>query len=88
MALHISLIRKKESVFSVYVCKKIEDIYDYYYDGSVECKEFKIDLKHKRISFMINEYEFTFNLLTREIKKIYDTKKMEEIKISEIHSKF
>ena len=37
---------------------------------------------------MINEYEFTFNLLTREIKKIYDTKKMEEIKISEIHSKF
>lgn len=79
---------KKIKIKNIIECKKIEDIYDYYYDGSVECKEFKIDLKHKRISFMINEYEFTFNLLTREIKKIYDTKKMEEIKISEIHSKF
>ena len=34
---------------------------------------------------MINEYEFTFNLLTREIKKIYDTKKMEEIEQYEKH---
>lgn len=73
---------KKIKIKNILDCKKIEDIYDYYYDGSVVCKEFKIDLKDKRISFMINEYKFTFNLLTGEIKKIFDTKKMLEIKRS------
>ena len=66
---------KKIKIKNILDCKKIEDIYDYYYDGSVECKEFKIDLKHKRISFMINEYKFTFNLLTGEIKKFLIQKK-------------
>ena len=37
-------------------------------------------IANKRISFMINEYKFTFNLLTGKIKKIFDTKKMLEIK--------
>ena len=73
---------KKIKIKNILDCKKIEDIYDYYYDGSVVYKEFKIDLKDKRISFMINEYKFTFNLLTGEIKKIFDTKKMLEIKRS------
>lgn len=73
---------KKIKIKNILDCKKIEDIYDYYYDGSVVCKEFKIDLKDKRISFMINEYKFTFNLLTGEIKKIFDTKKMLETKRS------
>ena len=73
---------KKIKIKNILDCKKIEDIYDYYYDDSVVCKEFKIDLKDKRISFMINEYKFTFNLLTGEIKKIFDTKKMLEIKRS------
>ena len=73
---------KKIKIKNILDCKKIEDIYDYYYDGSVVCKEFKINLKDKRISFMINEYKFTFNLLTGEIKKIFDTKKMLEIKRS------
>ena len=73
---------KKIKIKNILDCKKIEDIYDYYYDDSVVCKEFKINLKDKRISFMINEYKFTFNLLTGEIKKIFDTKKMLEIKRS------
>ena len=45
-------------------------------------KNSKLTYKDKRISFMINEYKFTFNLLTGEIKKIFDTKKMLEIKRS------